>query len=137
MLDTNVISELIRPRPEPKVVSWIETVDEGLLYLSVLTVGEIRKGIASLTDASRRVKLEGWVDRDLHVRFAGRILPIDLMVADRWGRLAGKAAGQGLQIPVIDGLLSASALQFDLVLVTRDTRHLSTAGVPFFNPWKD
>jgi toxin FitB len=136
LLDTNVISELIRPQPEVTVCSWIETVDESLLYLSVLTMGEIRKGITSVQDASRRVLLEAWLDRDLAIRFSGRILPIDQPVADRWGRLAGTAAARRSPLPVIDGLLAATALQFDLVLVTRDTSHVATTGVPFFNPWR-
>jgi toxin FitB len=136
LLDTNVISELIRPRPEARVCSWIETVDESLLHLSVLTLGEIRKGITSVPDASRRMKLEAWLDRDLAIRFYGRILPIDQAVADRWGRLAGNAAARKSPLPVIDGLLAATALQFDFVLVTRDTSQLASAGVPFFNPWK-
>ncbi len=135
LLDTNILSELIKARPEPKVTSWIGTVDESLLHLSVLTLGEIRKGITSLADAARRMKLEAWIDHDLNTRFAGRILPIDLAVADRWGRLAGNAAAKGSPLPVIDGLLAASALQFDLILVTRDTGRLSATGVPFFNPW--
>lgn len=136
LLDTNVISELIKPRPEPRVCSWLETVDEGLLYLSVLTVGEIRKGISSVRDSNRRVKLEAWLDHDLAIRFSGRVLPIDQAVADRWGRLAGNASARRSPLPVIDGLLAATALQSDLILVTRDTSHVATTGVPFFNPWK-
>ena len=85
LLDTNIISELVKPKPEPKVVIWIDSVDENLLYLSVLTLGEIRKGIASLRDASRRVTLEAWLDSDLILRFAERILLIHHAVADRWG----------------------------------------------------
>lgn len=137
LLDTNVISELVKPRPEARVSSWLEAVDEGLLYLSVLTIGEIRKGIiTSVPDANRRMKLEAWLDHDLAIRFSGRILPIDQAVADRWGRLAGNAAARRSPLPVIDGLLAATALHSDLVLVTRDTTHIATTGVPFFNPWQ-
>jgi toxin FitB len=135
LLDTNVISELVRPRTEPAVTRWIESTDESLLHLSVLTWGEIRKGIASLRDAARRVTLETWLDSDLAIRFSGRVLPIDQAVADRWGRLAGSAAAKRSPMPVIDGLLAATALHFDLTLVTRDTQHLEVSGVPFFNPW--
>jgi len=137
LLDINVISELIRPKPEPKVCSWLETVDEGLLYLSVLTIGEIRKGISSVSNSTRRTKLEAWLDHDLAIRFSGRVLPIDQPVADRWGRLAGNAAAKRSPLPVIDGLLTATALQSDLVLVTRDASHVATTGVPFFNPWEE
>jgi hypothetical protein len=133
LLDTNVISELVRPRPEPRVAGWVEATDENLLHLSVLTLGEIRKGIDSLKDAARRVALEAWLDGDLALRFAGRILPIDHAVADRWGRLAAQATPKSL--PVIDGLLAATALQHNLTFVTRNTKDVSASGVPLFNPW--
>lgn len=135
LLDTNVISELVKAKPEPRVTQWIETTDETLLYLSVLTLGEIRKGISSLPDAKRRTLLDTWLDRDLALRFSGRILPIDHPVADRWGRLAGKAAASGTTLPVIDGLLAATALHYDLTLVTRNTKHLEVTQTPFFDPW--
>lgn len=133
LLDTNVVSELVRPKPEPKVRAWIETTDENLLYLSVLTLGEIRKGITSLTNATRRVTLEAWLNSDLVLRFAGRILPIDHAVADRWGRLTAQAGTS--PIPVIDGLLAATALHYNLTLVTRNTKDFAASGVPLFDPW--
>lgn len=135
LLDTNVISELIKTKPNPGVVQWIEPTDETLLYLSVLTLGEIRKGITSLTDAKRRIRLEAWLDRDLVLRFSGRILPIDRAVADRWGQLAGSASARRSPIPVIDGLLAATALHYDLTLVTRGTKLLEAAGAALFDPW--
>lgn len=135
LLDTNVISELIKARPHPRVVAWIDATDESLLYLSVLTLGEIRKGVVALADASRRVALEAWLDHDLALRFSGRILPIDLGVADRWGRISGSAAARKSPIPVIDALLAATALHHNLTLVTRDTSHAAASGVAVFNPW--
>ena len=135
LLDTNVVSELVKPKPYPNVVQWMEATDENLLYLSVLTLGEIRKGIASLPDGARRVKLESWLDGDLTPRFAGRILEIDQVIADRWGRLSGNALARGNPLPVIDALLAATALQYDLTYVTRDTQHLAGAAVSVFNPW--
>jgi predicted nucleic acid-binding protein len=137
LLDTNVISELIKPRPNLNVTNWIEGTDEQLLYLSVLTMGEIRRGIASLPDAARRVKLESWLNSELVLRFADRILPIDLAIADRWGRLTGTASARKSPLPVIDGLLAATAVHHNLTLVTRDMKHLSGTNVPFFNPWED
>ncbi len=134
LLDTNIISELVRPKPEPKVKAWVAATDEDLLHLSVLTLGEIRKGIASLKDASRRVRLEAWLDGDLAVRFAGRILAIDRAATDRWGRLAAQADLKS-RLPVIDGLLAATALQHNLTLVTRNTKDVAETGVPVFNPW--
>jgi len=135
LLDTNVISELVRPKPEPKVTAWIDATDESLLYLSVLTMGEIRKGIASLRDPSRRVALEAWLDSDLVIRFAHRILPIDQPVADRWGRITAQVAAAKSSLPVIRGLLAATAIHHNLTLVTRNTRDVVAAGVPVFNPW--
>jgi len=135
LLDTNIISELVKPKPEPNVTAWIEATDESLLHLSVLTLGEIRKGIAVLPDASRRVSLEAWLDRDLVLRFAERILPIDQAVADRWGRIAAQALARKSPLPVVDGLLAATALQHNLTLVTRNTKDVAAASVPVFNPW--
>jgi predicted nucleic acid-binding protein len=135
LLDTNVISELLKPRPEPLVSAWIEATDESVLYLSVLTLGEIRRGISSLPVSRRRTRLEAWLDKDLSARFEGRILAINQEVADRWGMLTALANKTGLALPVIDGLLAATALEHNLTLVTRDTGQIPTVGVAVFNPW--
>ena len=135
LLDTNVISELVKRKPEPRVTTWIDSIDENLLYLSVLTLGEIRKGIALLRDAPRRVTLEAWLYSDLIFRFAERILPIDREVADRWGRLAADAASTKSPLPVIDGLLAATALDHNLTYVTRNTKDVAVTRVSVFNPW--
>lgn len=137
LLDTNIISELIKPRPEPSVTAWIEGTDESLLYLSVLTLGEIRRGIAALPQSRRRAALEAWLDKDLRARFEDRILVIDHEVADRWGLLAANARNSGMALPVIDGLLAATALEHNLTLVTRDTGQIPSMGVAVFNPWQD
>ena len=134
LLDTNVISELVKAKPEPRVTAWIEDIDESLLYLSVLTLGEMRKGITSLRDGARRVSLEAWLYRDLVLRFSDRIISIDLDVADRWGRIARNARKKPL--PVIDGLLAATALHYDLTLVTRNIADIAGSGVTVFNPWE-
>jgi predicted nucleic acid-binding protein len=133
LLDTNIISELVRPAPDFNVTTWVAQTDENLLYLSILTLGEIRKGISVLKDASRRVRLEAWLGSDLVVRFAGRILSIDDAVADRWGRLCARAEPKSL--PVIDGLLVATALHHNLTFVTRNTKDVEATGAPLFNPW--
>lgn len=137
LLDTNVISELVKPRPSAKVTAWIETTDESLLYLSVLTLGEIQRGIASLPQSRRRATLEAWLNKELRARFDGRILLIDQEVADRWGLLTAAARNNGIVLPVIDGLLAATALEHNLTLVTRDTGHIPSMGVAVFNPWQD
>jgi predicted nucleic acid-binding protein len=95
LLDTNVISELVKPRPEPNVTAWVEDTDESLLYLSVLTLGEIRRRIATLPQARRRATLEAWLNKDLRARFEDRILAIDQEVADRWGLLTAAARNKG------------------------------------------
>ncbi len=135
LLDTNVVSELIKPKPEPKVAAWIEATEESLFRLSVLTLGEIRKGIDSLPDRSRRSSLESWLSHDLLVRFDHRILDVDQGVADRWGQIAARAAAAKRPLPVIDGLLAATALHHNLTLVTRNAKDVSLTGVPFINPW--
>lgn len=136
LLDTNVISELVRPRPEPKVTSWIDAIGEDALYLSVLTLGEIRKGIASLPAGPRSNVLESWLISDLPIRFAARILAVDAAIADRWGRLSAHPSSVRKPLPVVDGLLAATALHHNLVLVTRNTADIKTTGVSFFNPWR-
>ncbi len=136
LLDTNVISELIKPRPESCVTTWIEETDESLLYLSVLTLGEIRRGIAALPKARRRTSLEAWLESDLRTRFHRRVLPIDEDVADRWGLLTAQAQTKGVVVPVTDGLLAATALKHNLTFVTRDTGSIAVVGVSVFNPWE-
>lgn len=136
LLDTNVLSELVKLKPDNKVVSWVEKMDEDLLYLSVLTLGEIRKGIMTLSPASRRVSIEAWLEKDLQDRFAGRILTITEGVADRWGILAGSHQLKKLTLPVIDGLLAATAIHHNLTLVTRNVKDILHTGVDLFNPWE-
>jgi predicted nucleic acid-binding protein len=138
LLDTNIISELIKPRPEPRVVRWVDSVEESLLHLSVLTLGEIEKGIAGLPRASRRARLEAWLDAELQPRFSGRILPVDEAVARRWGRIAGALESQSrAKVPVVDGLLAATAIEHGLVLITRNARDVAPTGASVFNPWED
>ena len=136
LLDTNIISELVKPRPEANVAAWIEATDESLLFLSVLTLGEVQRGIASLPQSKRRAALEAWLTRELRTRFEGRILIVDEEVADRWGLLAATARNNGIVLPVIDGLLAATALEHNLTLVTRDIGQIPSMGVSVFNPWQ-
>ena len=137
LIDTNVISELVKPKPEPKVAAWIEGTSEELLFLSVLTIGELRKGIAMVKEPVRQVRLEAWLVGELSARFAGRILAIDESVAERWGLLTARAKVEsGHILPVIDGLLLATAQHHNLTLVTRNTKDVEGAGIPVFNPWR-
>lgn len=135
LLDTNVVSELVRVRPEPRVVTWIDGAAEPLLHLSVLTLGEIRKGVALLTDGRRQALLEAWVESDLKARFAGRVLGIGEAITDRWGVLSAEAQARGRGLGVIDGLLAATAVHHNLTLVTRNVRDFESLGCGLFDPW--
>ncbi|MGA9508246.1 MAG: type II toxin-antitoxin system VapC family toxin [Candidatus Sulfotelmatobacter sp.] len=137
LLDTNCISELVRPRPEPRVLRWIDAADESLLFLSVLTLGEIRKGIAGLPQSRRRTHLESWFELDLRSRFAGRTLSIDYAVADGWALLAAEARRKRTFLSAIDGLLAATALEHNLTIVSRNVDDFANTPVPILNPWEE
>jgi predicted nucleic acid-binding protein len=134
--DTNCVSEAVRLRPEPRVISWLETAEESLLFLSVLTVGEIRKGVASLAPSKRRTLLETWLEIELPSRFSSRILSIDAAIADRWGSLTAIAKSKGRALSIIDGLLAATAIHHNLTVVSRNDSDFVGLQVPIFNPWK-
>jgi predicted nucleic acid-binding protein len=136
LLDTNCVSELIRPRPDRRVMEWTDAANEASLYLSVLTLGEIRKGLAALPQGTRRTRLETWLEVDLKARFRGRILPVDAEVADRWGLLTAEAKRKGKPLPVIDGLLAATALHHNLTVVSRNASDFARARVAVLNPWE-
>jgi len=136
LLDTNCISELVRSKPEPRVLEWMEAADESLLYLSVLTLGEIRKGVAGLTRSKRQTQLEMWLEVDLQARFSGRILAIDAPIADRWGLMAAEAKRRGRALSAIDGLLAATALHHNLTIVSRNISDFANTQVPTLNPWE-
>jgi len=136
LLDTNCLSELVRTHPEPRVLQWIDAADESLLYLSVLTFGEIRKGVAGLPPSQRRTRLESWLELELRARFAGRVLGIDSAIADRWGTLAAAAKRSGRALSAIDGLLAATALHHNLTIVSRNVSDFAGTPVPMVNPWQ-
>ena len=135
LLDTCVISELVRPRPKASVVSWIRERDEDELFLSVITIGELEKGIAKLPDSARRATLEQWVRRELADRFRDRLLGIDSSIAARWGRIVGVSEARGQSLPVIDSLIAATSLQHDLTVVTRNADDFERCGARCLNPW--
>lgn len=137
LLDTNVVSEAVKPRPDPGVLKWLDDTQESLLFLSVLTISELRKGINLLGASSRRQFLESWLERDLPARFAGRILAVDLEVAKRWGTIAGTDTARRSPLPVIDGLLAATALHHALTFVTRDSPHPAITDIDVLNPWTE
>lgn len=133
LIDTNVLSELRNRKPDANVVAWMQARPRQSLYLSVLTLGEIRKSIEGVADPAFRRTLTDWLEVELPNYFVGRLLHIDEQVADRWGRAQ---AGAGRTLPVVDGLLAATALQHDLSLVTRNTKDFEGLGVQLINPWE-
>lgn len=133
LVDTNVISELRRRDPDANVRAWFAQRPATQLYLSVLTLGEIRKGVEALTDSGRRTVLNQWLERELPVFFADRLLPIDAGVAHQWGQLLARA---GRSLPAIDSLLAATALHHNLVLVTRNLKVVAGLPVKVLNPWE-
>jgi len=135
LLDTCVISEAIKAKPDRRVVGWLADSVEERLFLSVLTLGELEKGIAMLPASKKRDRIRRWVDEELCGRFRGRVLDIDGDVALQWGRLQGEAASRGRTLPVIDGLLAATALVHNLTVVTRNVSDLAVAGVQMLDPW--
>ena len=136
LLDTCVISELVAKQPNPKVVAWIDSVDYVRLYLSVITLGEIERGIEKLAASQRKQTLRIWLETELSARFAGRILTIDEDIMRVWGRLTAQLERQGRPLPVIDSLIAASALHANLQLVTRNESDFIDTGVQIVNPWK-
>lgn len=136
LLDTNYVSELVRVQPDARAVAWIDSVAEASLFLSVITLAEIRKGVDELATGARRTQLDTWLTVELPRRFAGRILPVEAAIADRWGALAAWGKRNGTPLPWADGFLAATALSQNLVLVTRNTKDFTPFGVPVLNPWE-
>jgi predicted nucleic acid-binding protein len=135
LLDTCVISELVAKRPAEHVVEWVDALDPDAVYLSVITIGEIQKGIERLPISRRRAQLEAWLADELLGRFSGRVVPLDEEVLRTWGRLTASLEARGITLPAIDTLLAASALQGDFILVTRNEADFAATGVRLHNPW--
>jgi toxin FitB len=136
LLDTCVLSDLAAKRPTPSVRRWVDTVDPDRMYLSVVTVGEIQKGIEKLRDPGRKEALAAWLHEDLLVRFRDRLTVLDTHVLLTWGTLVGKLEAQGRPMPAIDSLLAATALHHRFVLVTRNEDDFRPADVALLNPWQ-
>jgi toxin FitB len=137
VLDTNVISELISKRPDRKIVEWLDRLDPNTIYLNVITIGEIRKGIEKLLPSKRRETVREWLETDLLLRFQGRILEITTEVMLVWGELVGRLEKEGKPISAIDSLIAAIVLQGNYRLVTRNEHNFQYSGVTIINPWKE
>jgi len=136
LLDTCVVSELIKAKSDEKVIDWIETIEEDYLFLSVLTLGEIEKGIAKLPLLLRKSNLKIWLEQDLVLRFENRILNITPEIARYWGNKQGELEKQGKPMPIVDGLIATTALVHDLILVTRNVSDVERSGVSILNVWQ-
>lgn len=137
LLDTNVLSEVQRLARSPKVLAWLDTIDEDRAFISVASIAELRRGVSLLEDGRRRTALATWLAHDLPERFAGRILPIGPTVAERWGDLMAQSRRSGIALSVMDGFFAATALTNDLALVTRNVKDFAAFGVKLLNPWDD
>jgi predicted nucleic acid-binding protein len=135
LLDTNIPSELIRTRPEPRVGNWVYAQDEQSLHLSVVSVGELRRGLVILPAGKRRTELERWFENDLLPRFHGRILAVTHSIANRRGILDGQSQLRGTPLNTADGMIAATAIEHALTVVTRNVKDFAGLGVDVFNPW--
>ena len=136
LLDTNVISELVARRSNPKVAARIAQLDPNVVYLSVITIGEIRKGIEKLPPSKRKDSIREWLETDLLLRFQGRIVEITVETMLTWGELAGRLEKEGKPMSAIDSLIAATALHGQYALVTRNEDDFQHTGVSVINPWR-
>ncbi len=136
LLDTNVISELRKPKPDTGLTKWIVAIPEDMLLLSSITLGELRLGIELVGDPTKRRDLERWLVSEVAPRFQRRLVSFNNEVADRWGRLEAQACVTTGKLPVIDAMLAATALHYDLSIVTRNSRDFSRSGVRIVDLWK-
>lgn len=136
ILDTCVISEFVAKQPNPKVVEFLDALDTDDAYLSVITIGEVIKGVEKLPDSRRKTELRDWLQDDLLARFQGKILPLDTDVMVEWGMLTAHAEMAGKPMPTIDSLIAATAIANKMTLVTRNVSDFEAAGIEIVNPWQ-
>lgn len=136
LLDTNIVSEWVRPRPDPGVIEWLENADEDRVFISVITLAELRHGIERLKDGARRKRLDEWLRDELPQRFPGRMLPVDEAVGDAWGRLMLRSQRAGRPLQPMDGFIAAIALVHALGLVTRNAADFTPVLKTVINPWQ-
>jgi predicted nucleic acid-binding protein len=135
LLDSCVISELIKPTPNRKVVNWLSELPSEALFLCAITIGELRKGLTKLPESNKKERLTLWLNTLLE-EYKERILPIDLMVCENWGVLQGNAEKAGTPMSSIDGLLAATTYTNNLTLATRNEGDFAPGNIPIINPWK-
>ena len=135
LLDTNVVSEWTKPRPNAGVIQWLAKVDEDEVFLSVVTFAELRRGIERLPAGSRRRRLDEWLRGELPLRFEARIVGVDGAIADEWGRVVARGEARGRAIHAMDALIAATVLVHGLTLVTRNTADFEASVKSLLNPW--
>ena len=135
-MDTNVVSEFARDEPNVSVIRWFEEADEDAVFLSAMTIAELRRGVAIMADGHRKRRLDRWLSVDLVPRFSERIIAVDEVVADRWGRFVGALKRQDAARHAMDAFIAATALVHSLVLATRNTHDFSSYGVELVDPFK-
>jgi predicted nucleic acid-binding protein len=136
LLDTCILSEFTRHTPSEKVIRWVDNIDEEKLFLSAITIGEIQRGIERLPESHRKTELLVWVNNGLIQRFGERILPLDSQTMFLWGSLTARMENSGQPVPVMDSLIVATALQNNLIIVTRNVSDFLPCGVQLINPWE-
>ncbi|MFZ0738174.1 MAG: type II toxin-antitoxin system VapC family toxin [Candidatus Acidiferrales bacterium] len=135
LLNTNVVSEWLKPRPDANVVKWLAETDEDSVYLSVITFAEIRQGVEEMSAGRRREALKSWLQDELPERFEGRILGVGLVVAAAWGILMARSSQMGMNLSAMDAFFAATARAHELTLITRNTKHFERLGIGLVNPW--
>ncbi len=135
LLDTNVLSEPMRPNPDPRVVAWLRAQPALDFAISVLSLGEIQRGVTMMAPRPGKASLERWISTELPRQFSGRVLAVDEPVAREWGRLSAEGRRRGRDLPAIDGLILATAAVHGLILVTRNVADCADRGVPVLDPW--
>ena len=136
LLDTCLISELSKSKPDKKVVDWVLSEDETGFYVSVLTFGELHKGVEKLPEYKKKEGLRVWIEDELKDRFQNRIIGIDMRVSILWGRIQCVAEKKGKPMPAIDSLIAATGIAHDLIVVTRNVSDMEQSGVTLLNPWE-
>ncbi len=136
VIDTCCISELAKSDPDKHVIQWFSDHNELDMYLSVITFGELRKGIEKLPSSKKKQRLNRWINEDLLQRFKNRVIDIGLDEVNQWGKVVARTEQMGTPIPAIEGLIAASALVHDFAVVTRNTKDMKASGVKLINPWE-
>jgi hypothetical protein len=135
LLDTNVVSEWVKPRPDPGVITWLEEADEDRVFLSVVTLAELRYGIERMPAGARRSRLDRWLREEMTLRFEQRILSVDALIAETWGRVAARSQAAGRKMSIMNAFLAATAEVHRLTIVTRNVVDFSALGNSVLNPW--